>query len=265
MTAFGNHIHLKSGAMLYSRFLDTDFALALDASDLKADSFVPCTNFFGVEKLTKVMEEPSRSAKAYRYISGYLRDAFESKTKATVMETVNLLYPTLVFLGMGLGWSESAEKMRFSDVPQDELFSVHVAGSIRRGATDPNDIDLVISARNIDHATSKIDEWLTKVGGYPKLLAGGDKQRRYELLDVQIDLYFTPQESLGAMLLHATGSKGYNNGLRKLAGSKGWRLNQYGLFDQAGAVVAQRTEEEIFGALGKEWRKPERQIVGTPT
>lgn len=36
----------------------------------------------------------------------------------------------------------------------------------------------------------------------------------------------------------------------------GMRLNQRGLFDEAGNVIASRTEEEIYTALGKKYKEP---------
>jgi DNA polymerase (family 10) len=45
--------------------------------------------------------------------------------------------------------------------------------------------------------------------------------------------------------------------MRELAIKKGWKLNEYGLFDEKGKKIAGRTEEEIYEKLGLEWIPPE--------
>jgi DNA polymerase (family 10) len=45
--------------------------------------------------------------------------------------------------------------------------------------------------------------------------------------------------------------------MRELAIKKGWKLNEYGLFDKNGKMIAGRTEEEIYKALDLEWIPPE--------
>ena len=60
-----------------------------------------------------------------------------------------------------------------------------------------------------------------------------------------------PPASRGAALQYFTGSKAHNIALRDMAQSRGWKLNEYGLFDQAtGSPVAGETEEGIYEALG---------------
>ena len=41
---------------------------------------------------------------------------------------------------------------------------------------------------------------------------------------------------------------------------KGFKLNQHGLFERrTGKKVAGKTEEEIYHALGRPWKKPEER------
>jgi DNA polymerase (family 10) len=70
------------------------------------------------------------------------------------------------------------------------------------------------------------------------------------------DLRLVPPESWGAALLYFTGSKEHNIELRRIAIEKGWSLNEYGL-TQGEKVVAARTEEEVYRALGLDWIPPE--------
>ena len=66
---------------------------------------------------------------------------------------------------------------------------------------------------------------------------------------VQVDLRIVLPEQLGAALLHFTGSQAHNIKLRGRAAARGWLLNEYGLFDEQGTVLAAATEEEIYAAL----------------
>jgi len=60
-----------------------------------------------------------------------------------------------------------------------------------------------------------------------------------------------PEESHGAAMQYFTGSKAHNIALRDRAMSRGLKLNEYGLFRvEDGALVAGRTEAEIYDALG---------------
>jgi DNA polymerase/3'-5' exonuclease PolX len=79
---------------------------------------------------------------------------------------------------------------------------------------------------------------------------------------VQVDLYRATPDTWGILLLVRTGSKEHNVKLCNLALSKGLRLKySVGLVDDSGRVVAGRTEEDVFKALGLDWVSPaEREV-----
>ena len=54
-----------------------------------------------------------------------------------------------------------------------------------------------------------------------------------------------------------TGSKAHNIVLRDKALERGWKLNEYGLFDPDDRPIAGATEEEIYKALGMAYVPPE--------
>jgi DNA polymerase (family 10) len=54
-----------------------------------------------------------------------------------------------------------------------------------------------------------------------------------------------------------TGSKAHNIALRDRALQRGWKLNEYGLFDEHGHAIAGDTEEGVYAALGLSWVPPE--------
>ncbi len=68
---------------------------------------------------------------------------------------------------------------------------------------------------------------------------------------VQVDLCLTSTETLGATLLHCTGSQKHNARLQDMAVKTGFHLSQHGLFshESAGQPIA-ATEEGIYQTLG---------------
>ena len=70
------------------------------------------------------------------------------------------------------------------------------------------------------------------------------------------DLRVVPAESFGSALNYFTGSKDHNVALREIAVKKGYKLNEYGLW-KGRKMVAGKTEEEIYTALGLRYIEPE--------
>lgn len=128
---------------------------------------------------------------------------------------------------------------------------IEIAGSIRRREKNPRDIDFVIIPKNKE----KIIEVLSKKG---KVLEHGDKKARFKIEGVKVETYFTTSESWGATLLAYSSKVGSAIGLRIVARTKGFKLNQYGLFKK-GKQVAGKTEKEIYNKLGRPYKKPEER------
>ncbi len=126
---------------------------------------------------------------------------------------------------------------------------IEVVGSIRRKEKNPVDIDMVLIPKN----RIKLEEFMRKKG---KFIQGGEKKSRWRVQGVNIELYYTTPESWGATLLAYSSKFGAGIGLRLVAKRKGYKLNQYGLY-RGKKIIAGRTEEEIYHALGRPWKKPE--------
>ena len=142
----------------------------------------------------------------------------------------------------------------------DEIFNflkpfckkIEIAGSIRRKEKNPVDIDIVLIPKN----RIEIEEALKQKG---RFIQGGEKKSRWRIEGVNIELYYTIEEEWGATLLAYSSRFGAGIGLRIVAKRKGMKLNQYGLFDKNGKKIAGKTEREIYHALGREWKSPERR------
>ena len=71
-----------------------------------------------------------------------------------------------------------------------------------------------------------------------------------------LTVHFSDATHFGAQLLAATGSKKHLDELRHLAAQKGFTLKPNGLF-KAKKLIASRTEQEIYQALGLGYIEPE--------
>jgi DNA polymerase (family 10) len=73
----------------------------------------------------------------------------------------------------------------------------------------------------------------------------------------QADLRIVARDQRGAALQYFTGSKAHNIALRDRALERGWKLNEYGLFDKDDQSIAGATEEAIYRALALDYIEPE--------
>jgi DNA polymerase (family 10) len=133
------------------------------------------------------------------------------------------------------------------------------AGSLRRGRETVGDLDLLVTGH--DHAS--IADHFVKFPGIAAILAKGEDKVSVKLKnDLQVDVRLIERSAYGAALHYFTGSKEHNVAMRDLAKRRGWKLNEYGLF-QGEKILASRTEEEIFAKLGLPWIPPElRENLG---
>lgn len=125
---------------------------------------------------------------------------------------------------------------------------VTYAGSLRRMCETIGDIDLLV-------ASARPAEAMEAFAAAPQVAEiaarGPTKCTAYTTKGVQVDLRVVAPEVWGAALLYFTGSKAHNIQLRRIAQHLGLKLSEYGLErTEDGVVVAARTEEEVYGALG---------------
>lgn len=138
---------------------------------------------------------------------------------------------------------------------------VSPAGSLRRGKETVGDIDILVG----DDDPEEVLEAFVSYPGVDKVLMRGPTKSSVVLKNgIQVDIRVVSPESYGAALLYFTGSKDHNVVLRSMGVSMGVKLNEYGLFDRVtGKMLAGRTEEEVYRALGLDWIPPElREVSG---
>lgn len=140
----------------------------------------------------------------------------------------------------------------------DHVDAILLAGSLRRRKETIGDIDIVLTAeRKYWKKIIRAAIGLKEVG---RVLASGETKASfiYGHQKVQVDIRLVHQVEYGAASLYFTGSKEHNIKLRLIAREKGWKLNEYGLFDvESDRKIAGRNEAEIYQHLGMTFIPPE--------
>jgi DNA polymerase (family 10) len=139
---------------------------------------------------------------------------------------------------------------------------IEPAGSLRRGCETIGDIDLLGVTKRPEDA-SQAARAFVELADVEEVLARGEKKSSVRLAEgVQVDLRIVPETSFGAALQYFTGSKAHNIALRKRAVAEGWKLNEYGLFDESEQVLAGGEEATIYEQLGLQNIPPELREDG---
>jgi DNA polymerase (family 10) len=136
---------------------------------------------------------------------------------------------------------------------------VEVCGSIRRRKEIVRDMDILAAADNHE----KVTAFFVSMPEVDEVLLTGDTKTSVRLVSgIEADLRVVRQEEFPCALMYFTGSKEHNVRLRAIAKKKGWKLNEYGLF-QDDRMLPCHSEEEVYKALGLAWVPPElREDLG---
>ena len=156
-----------------------------------------------------------------------------------------------LLLGVALPVAETVVTL-LREVPA--VRAIDPAGSLRRMKETIGDIDILVAS---DRPQEVVDAF-TRLPIVKEVLAVGPT--RPSILtreDLQVDLRVVHPDEYGSALLYFTGSKEHNIALRSLVQDRGWKLSEYGLFDETDQRVASRTEQEIYACLGMDWIPPE--------
>ncbi len=137
-----------------------------------------------------------------------------------------------------------------------------IVGSYRRRAKDSKDIDVMIIGEK-----EMLLEYETKLSALGKLhvyARGPDKFSAIMRVPTikkwfRIDVFRCAKDEASAHLLYSTGSAQFNILMRSIAKSKGYLLNQRGLF-KGQTLIKTTSEREIFEILGMKWREPHERM-----
>src|SRR4029453_6545624 len=147
----------------------------------------------------------------------------------------------------------------FEDILQrlkslDIVKNAQLAGSARRMKESIGDADFLASSDK----SEKVMDFFTSMPEVAYIHTKGRTKSTVRLKSgINCDLRIVPEESFGATLQYFTGSKQHNVVLRTIALHKGYKLNEYGLYDKRNKQIAGRTEESIYSRLGLPFITPE--------
>lgn len=137
--------------------------------------------------------------------------------------------------------------------------SVAMAGSSRRMRETVGDLDILATSSN----PRKGMDYFTKLKQVKEVIVNGDTKTSVKLdIGINCDIRIVEDKSLGAAMQYFTGNKDHNVKLRKIAISKGLKLNEYGVF-KGDRRIAGATEKEVYATLGLSDMPPEmRENMG---
>lgn len=138
-----------------------------------------------------------------------------------------------------------------------DVKKVIAVGSFRRMKETVGDIDYLV----LSDAPEIVMDYFASMPEVDEVLGKGPSKTFVKLNNgMDADLLVVPKESFGSALQYFTGSKEHGVALRKIAISKGLRLNEWGIYDSNNnnnRMVAGSKEEDVYNVLGLEWIPPE--------
>jgi DNA polymerase (family 10) len=138
---------------------------------------------------------------------------------------------------------------------------VTLAGSLRRKKETVGDIDIVILAE--PKYRKKIVSRFIALPQVEEVLAKGLTKASVVLKkgNMQVDIRLVHDYEYGAAMLYFTGSKEHTIKLRTIAKQRGYKINEYGIFDVASHKrLAGETEEEMYRFLHLKYIPPEQRL-----
>lgn len=130
---------------------------------------------------------------------------------------------------------------------------VLIGGSTRRMKETIGDADFLV----VSEDPRKVIDFFASMPEIGHVYGKGEHKVLARLkIGLDADLLVIPKKSFGAAMQYFTGNKEHNVTLRKIAISKGWKLNEYGIF-KGNKTIAGETEEGVYEILGLRWMPPE--------
>lgn len=130
---------------------------------------------------------------------------------------------------------------------------VTVAGSFRRRCETVGDLDILVTNKK----GAEVIEQFVKFPKVKQILSQGSTRSTVRLQsDLQVDLRVVPKIHYGAAMHYFTGSKAHNIELRNRAVKRGWKFNEYGVYENE-TCLASKSEKEIYALFGLPFIPPE--------
>lgn len=242
--------YLETGEIKYHKKLKNELPV-----DIEALTSVEGLGPKSVKKLYSSLEITDLDELEKAAQSGKIAEVegFGEKTQEKILEHIEDARrgQERMLLGKAFPIAEELEK----DLNESENFNeVTVVGSFRRKRPTVGDIDILATS---DDRQAAMEEFTSREDVREEVLQGETKSSIKISGGLQVDLRIVDEESYGAALQYFTGSKDHNVTVRTLATEKGWKLNEYGLFDSEDNKLAGATEESIYSKLQLDYIEPE--------
>ena len=186
--------------------------------------------------------------------SGKIRalEGFGSKTEAMILHRLEQYGSTE--RRIRLADAEAIAKPLLAHLQQTPgIKDLIVAGSFRRRKETVGDLDILVTAARGTPVMQRLVDYDEVV----EVISSG-KTRATVILraGLHVDVRVVPQVSYGAALCYFTGSKSHNIALRKIGVSKGYKINEYGVFKDE-RRIAGKTETSLYRQIGLKYIEPE--------
>ncbi|MEM3841269.1 MAG: DNA polymerase/3'-5' exonuclease PolX [Candidatus Micrarchaeaceae archaeon] len=173
-------------------------------------------------------------------------EGFGQRSEMQIAESLALLESNRgrILLGEALPVAEAMVKKLLSSGLVGRAF---IAGSLSRMRETVGDIDLLVTST----APEKVMELFSHMDGVVRTISSGPSKSTVWLdIGISCDLRVIDENSFGSAQQYFIGSKAHNIAVRTIAIKKGYKLNEYGLFDKNGKVIASQDESQIYSKLG---------------
>lgn len=140
------------------------------------------------------------------------------------------------------------------------VIRAELAGSLRRYKEVTKDIDIVVSAKE----PGPVMNYWRELPEVESVSGSGPTKTAVRLkAGIAADLRVVAPQEFTHAWHHFTGSKEHNTSLRRLAKTLGYKVNEYGLFNDRDEPFYAAEEAELYHTLGLEYIPPElREDLG---
>lgn len=255
LPGIGKHIHAKieeildTGSLEYLDNLKEEFPLELDdlmsVEGLGPKKIKLLYQELGIKNLDDLEQEAKRHH--IRRLKGMgakteakILQNLEFARKSTGRQLLGEILPLAILI-----------KQRISAL--DVVEQVEIAGSIRRRKETVGDIDVLTVA----HHPDEVMDFFTQMDLVDEVIVRGHSKSTVRLFNgMDADIRVFKKDEFGSAMVYFTGSRELNIKLRKIAISRGMKLNEYGVY-QGEERLAGKTETDVFQALGLDYIPPE--------
>lgn len=189
-------------------------------------------------------------------LDGKVRDieGFGEITERNILRGIQLMEKTSGRVLLNVAYEDGKKYIEYLK-KNNKVIRLSLAGSLRRRKETIGDLDILASS---DYPNGLMD-YFVKYSDVDRVLMKGSTKTSIVLHDqLQVDFRVVEDKSYGAALQYFTGSKEHNVKMRSLAIKKGYKLNEYGLFNKkTGKFVVGKNEEDIYKKLGLSFIEPE--------